>query len=289
MGTSGVSHHPREFELRGFSRGDEAVEHKSQCQVDDNSDYAEDLVLSEEVLTANLKLPGDLEIRARLLADRALPSLQKEARRIIERLSKRPQPLELSAKYLLAELNIELGDWGKGSQLMAEVAAAAKKTDIARFPIYVDRYINALLDHYEASEAQPWLETLKPAEPKAFGPALLEARTLVPKTRPGSKVAAPARVADVLAVLQKAIADDQIKSVIGDKVTPSEQKTAKIGVVIRTLESLLYEVTIHGSTTDQDLLRSAIEEYYSQIIDGPADQLVRVRYLVHQGKRRIGP
>ena len=76
------------------------------------------------------------------------------------------------------------------------------------------------------------------------------------------------------------------RSIIGDKVTPSEQKTAKIGAVIRTLESLLYEVTIHGSTTDQDLLRSAIEEYYSQIIDGPADQLVRVRYLVHQGKRR---
>ncbi len=86
----------------------------------------EDLILSDEDLRANLNRPEDLEVRATLLASQNLPSLQKEGLRILERLGSQ-RSLDLQTKAFVAQRYVDLGNWAKGSQLLAEVAASASQ------------------------------------------------------------------------------------------------------------------------------------------------------------------
>ncbi len=161
-------------------------------------------------------------------------------------------------------------------------------------------YINALLNHNEASEAQVWLQIWKKKESekekekksqktvsKDLRMALLEARVLVPKTGTGSDASAPLKVQEAIQLLQQAVDDDTVKIVTGDELKSEEQKSVKIGLVIRTLEDLLKTAESRKSPADEELLKNAIQNYYEQMIGAdPTRQLMKVRYLVQQGQRR---
>lgn len=238
-------------------------------------------------LADNSKSPADLALRASLLASSELPSMQKEAVKILEYMNSPALalPPDINRDYMLAQLYIRLGDWLAGSSQLFAVVSKSKATP--EYPEYLRIYIDALLDHYEASDARLWTSVLKLQAPKMFATALLEARTLMPKKRPEPDAVAPVwQLEDALKILHQAIEDPEVK-VAPDQVGPEDQKRLKIGVVLQLLEDALIEATDNRTSLEQETLKQPIEQYYDQIVQAnPMFRLVQVPYLVRQGQRQ---
>ena len=84
----------------------------------------QNFLAARTLIDANLQADPDsaedLELRARLLSSRLLPSLEKEAVKSLERLVALPQPAGLETKFFLAQRYLSLGRWVKARQLMAD-------------------------------------------------------------------------------------------------------------------------------------------------------------------------
>ncbi|MHB0956102.1 MAG: tetratricopeptide repeat protein [Pirellulaceae bacterium] len=254
-------------------------------------DFQQAIRYSDANLAESPNSVADLELRAQLLISRGLPSLNKEAIKVLERRAKIEPFPSLEMQFLQAQLYTALGDWTKGNSLMASVVLAASEMVEqetgdspelkAELNTYLNTYVESLITRQEVMEAEVWMGVWRRMDPKSLLLAITEARMLVPK-RPAEPdaVDSTSRVQEAIDVLDQAVEDPDVKP---------EQDT-KIALAVRTLEDLLENVP-DDRTDDAEKLKNAIRNYFQRIIEGnpqqaSSRQLMQVRFLVRQGERR---
>jgi tetratricopeptide (TPR) repeat protein len=132
---------------------------------------------------------------------------------------------------------------------------------------------------------------LKQKAPKTFDTYVLEARTLVPKKRPGADAAPPPwQLSEAIQVLQTAEQNKEVRALARRAATDEEdaesEADAKRGTIVQLLEDWLQETVSSRPSDDPQPLKDLIEQYYRDIVkDNPARQLTQVPYLVRQGRR----
>ena len=259
----------------------------------------QDFVAATKLVNTNLQATPDsaidLELRARLLSARLIPSLTREAVKSLETLTELPQPATPATRFFLAQLYDSLGRRGDANRLRTNIILEAKQTDSdGRLPYYLHEHVRASIASGSTAEATIFIEELKRVQPKALSTALLEARTLVPARHAQSAgPAAEYRVEEALQVLAAAVDDSEVHAVSQAAADESPDTFAQRDTLIKKgraaalLAELYRDAAASGATKDADLLRAAADRYYSDIAAAdPRQILTQVPFLLSQGRRQ---
>jgi len=129
----------------------------------DQGGYAnllEALGLVDQNLAAAPASAADLRLKARFLATHPQPARRREATAIFEKLVEDPKNAAAEDRFRLAQLYLATGDWAKARRQMLALLATQGNQ-----PQYVAAYAQALLDHNELGEAEPWIDRLEQTAP----------------------------------------------------------------------------------------------------------------------------
>lgn len=137
---------------------------------DDFTRFNQALGLLQENAKHAVDSNEDQRVLGAVLATR--PSRRREAIGILESLNNR-QRLLPGDRFLLARLYEAAKNWAKARSRMLELLAAEPDN-----PIYLSFYLDALLRHRDANEAEVWLDKLVRIEPNSFRTINLRARLL---------------------------------------------------------------------------------------------------------------
>jgi Flp pilus assembly protein TadD len=262
------------------------------------SRHYQDFLAATKLIDINLQAApdsaADLELRARLLSARLIPSLTREAVKSLERLMALPQPTAPATKFFLAQLYDSLGRRVDANRLRTSIILEPKQSDLdGRLPFYLQEHVRASIAQGSISEARIFIEELKRVQPKALSTALLEGRTLVPARNADSKGPAPeCLVKEALQVLAAAVDDSEVHAVFQAVAGESPNELARRDAVIKKsrvaelLVELYQDAVASGDANDAELLRAAADRYYSEIAaSDPRLILKQVPFLLSQRRR----
>jgi tetratricopeptide (TPR) repeat protein len=114
----------------------------------------------------------DLRVRALILATRLPRADRLKGIRLLEDLAGR-QPLTSEDRFLLAQLYESVGDWTRARAAMLSLVKLEGKS-----PVYLARFIRALVRHGEADQAGDWLSKLENLQPESEQTIELKSRVL---------------------------------------------------------------------------------------------------------------
>jgi tetratricopeptide (TPR) repeat protein len=133
--------------------------------------YREAVALVEENIQAKPGVVDDQRAKAIVLA--AQHGSRREALRLLEDLLSR-RLASPDDQFLLAQLHEANRDWSKARERMLSLLTSAQGEN----PLFLAYYIQTLLRHDMAAEAQIWVDKLQKLEPRALRTAGLKARVL---------------------------------------------------------------------------------------------------------------
>ena len=238
---------------------------------------------------------ADLELRARLLSARLLPSLKREAVKSLERLVDLPQPVAPDTAFFLAQLYDSQGRWVNASRLMTTTIVDVSRTDPrGRYLVYLNVYVRALLHHGDISEAKIWTAKLKRVAPRPWAPHCSRREPCRPPQSRG-QMSWPAstmsrklyRSSSLPSTTRKCTRTTSRNANESADAYAQRDRDAKKSVVVAVLADLLQEVTTFGTPDDAKLLRATLDQYYAEWnADNPGHELEQVPYLVRTGRRK---